>query len=235
MKLRVHGATDLGHVRETNEDSFLVDEAHAVFAVADGIGGMPGGEVASQTAIETLQRELASDPAAAIGALDALLQRVNAAVRAAGRRFGPGGIGTTLTLAHIADGRATLAHVGDSFALLVRGGRCRALTREHNVENERTGVFELTPFPSQYRYALTRSIGQPDSLQVDVAQHELAGGDVLILATDGLTDLVDLPVIAAVCAGSRNPDEIADDLIARALRAGGNDNITVVVVCVDAA
>lgn len=234
MKLRAHGATDRGLVRELNEDCLLVDEARAFFAVADGIGGMPGGEVASQAAVEALRRELEEIPPGAPLGLDALLHRANAAVRTAGRAFGPDGIGTTLTVAHLAAGRVHLAHVGDSFALLVRGGGCRALTREHNVENERAGSGETTPYPPHYRYALTRSIGQPEPLLVDVASHELAPGDILLLATDGLTDLVALPTIAATCDALREPAAMAGELIHQALQAGGHDNITLVVVCVDA-
>jgi serine/threonine protein phosphatase PrpC len=233
MILRAFGASDIGLLRQQNEDSFLVDNDRAVFAVADGIGGMPGGEVASGAAIAALRSEIEARPEVALADLEALAQKAHAAVRAAGRPFGPDGIGTTLTLAHVAQGRANLAHVGDSFAMIVRDGTCRAVTREHNVENERTEIFSLSPYPSGYRYALTRSVGQPDPLQVDVLDAVLHAGDWLLLATDGLTDLVEMDAIAALCAKFAEPATLVPALIREACANGGHDNITVIAIRVD--
>ncbi len=234
MILRVHGATDPGLVRRRNEDNLLVDATHNVFAVADGIGGIPGGDVASLTTIQTVRAALAHDPAATLGDLPALVQHIHEVVRQAGNRFGPEGIGTTLTLAHVSGTRARIAHVGDSFALLVRGGRCRAVTREHNVENERADIFAAAPHPPSYRYALTRAIGQPEPIQADLYEEELREGDRLVLATDGLTDVVEEAEIVRVCADYPGPQEACNELIAAALKRGGPDNITVVVIAVSA-
>lgn len=234
MHLRVHGATDPGLVRRRNEDNLLVDLEHQVFAVADGIGGMPGGDVASLTATQALRAEIARDPAAATADLQALVQRAHESVRRTGMRFGAEGIGTTLTLAHIAGVHLHIAHVGDSFALLVRGGRCRAITHEHNVENERRDIFRLSPYPPAYRYALTRAVGQPDDVRADLYDEELREGDRLILATDGLTDVVEDAEILRVCAEYPAPDEACPELIAAALKRGGPDNITVIVIAVSA-
>lgn len=235
MILRVHGATDPGLVRRRNEDNLLVDATHNVFAVADGIGGIPGGDVASLTAIQTVRAALAHDPAGSLGDLPMLVQRVHEAVREAGTRFGPEGIGTTLTVAHISGSRARIAHVGDSFALLVRGGRCRAITREHNVENERGDIFLSVPQPPSYRYALTRAIGQPEPVEADIFEEDLHEGDRLVLATDGLTDVVEEAEIVRACADYPGPQEACNELIASALKRGGPDNITVVVIAVSAA
>lgn len=232
MQLRVHGATDQGLVRRRNEDSFLVDTEHQVFAVADGIGGMPGGDVASLTATQTLRAEIARDPAAAVADLQVLVQRAHESVRRIGTRFGVEGIGTTLTLAHVADGQLRLAHVGDSFALLVRGGRCRAITREHNVENEHPDLVPLSTHPLAYRYALTRAVGQPVDFEAELFEEALREGDHMILATDGLTDVVEDAEIVRVCAEYPAPEQTCGELIASALKRGGPDNITVIVIAV---
>lgn len=232
MNFRVHGATDPGLVRRRNEDNFLVDREHQVYAVADGIGGMPGGDVASLTAIQTLRAAVVQDAAAATADLQALVQQVHGAVRRTGARFGPEGIGTTFTLAHISGSRLHIAHVGDSFALLLRGGRCRAITREHNVENERQEMFRLAPHPPAYRYALTRAVGQPDDVEADLFEEDLREGDRIVLATDGLTDVVEEAEIVRVCAEYAVPEDACAELISSALKRGGPDNITVIVIAV---
>lgn len=234
MKLRVHGATDVGLVREHNEDAFLLDEERAVFAVADGLGGMPGGEVASQAVITSLREQLAATGGVKENDLGGLIAKAHVAARAAGRSFGPQGIGTTLTLACLREGRAHIGHVGDSFALVVRDGRCRPITREHNIENEREGGIDLAQFPHNYRYALTRVVGTPEPVRPEFFHEILKTGDRLVLATDGLTDMVELERIGAIVAGTDDPADATKALVVAALERGGRDNITVIVIAVDA-
>lgn len=233
MKLRVHGASEVGLVREHNEDSFLVDVAHRFFAVADGLGGLPGGEVASQTAIASLREQLASRKDLAPLDLGKLVAVAHTAVRLAARSFPPEGIGTTLTALCLEEGRARFVHVGDSFAFLVRGGVCRPITREHNIENERTSIADLAPYPPGYRYALTRVVGTPEPVRPDFFQEDLQTGDHLVLATDGLTDLLDVTAIASLCAKHGDPAVVVRELIASALERGGHDNITAIVIVID--
>lgn len=211
----------------------LLDEQRGMFAVADGLGGLPGGEVASRTAIETIQRELRQHDDQTVS-LEDLVSRAHAAVQEAGLSYGTTGIGTTLTLVRLEDDAARIAHVGDSFALLIREGECRPLTREHNIENERDDVFALAPHPPGFRYALTRVVGQPEVFRPDVFSETLQAGDCLVLATDGLTDMLDFREIAALCNCADGPKTIAENLVAAALGAGGRDNVTVVVVVVSA-
>jgi protein phosphatase len=211
----------------------LIDEPRAVFAVADGLGGLPGGEVASRTAIETIRRALNCDDEKKCR-LEDLVQRAHSAVQEAGLSFGTGGIGTTLTMVRLEDDAAHIAHVGDSFALLIRGGECRPLTREHNIENDRSDIFALAPHPPGFRYALTRVVGQPEAFRPDVIEERLLVDDRLVLATDGLTDMIDFPEIAALCSKDNEPRAIAEGLVAAANGAGGRDNITVVVIVIDA-
>jgi protein phosphatase len=233
MKLRVHGATDVGLVREQNEDAFLVDSARNFFAVADGLGGMPGGEVASAAAIASVREQLLRIRPADPVDLPTLFARAHAAVGQAGRSFGPMGIGTTLTVAHVSGGRAEVGHAGDSFALLVRRGQCRAITREHNVENDRGGERDLGGMSPNYRYALTRVVGMPEPLEPEIFEEPLRVGDRLVLATDGLTDMVEQSDIAALCDLSPEPADASRALVRAAIENGGRDNITVIVIAVD--
>ena len=233
MKLRVHAASDVGLVREQNEDSFLVDLAHGFFAIADGLGGLPGGEVASQTAIASLREQLVTHNNARPLDLGQLVAVAHAAVRLAARSFPPEGIGTTLTAVQMTAGRARFVHVGDSFALLVRDGQCRPITREHNIENERNSIADLAPYPSNYRYALTRVVGTPEAVRPDFFDETLQAGDRVVLATDGLTDLIEPAGIAAVCMKHGEPALVVRELVAAALERGGHDNITAIVIAAD--
>jgi protein phosphatase len=115
----------------------------------------------------------------------------------------------------------------------VRDGRARAITREHNVENERADVESLSPYPSRYRYALTRVLGQLEPLVADVFEETLRPGDRLVVATDGLTDMVDMQDIAGICAGAKDAAAATKDLLQAALDSGGHDNVTLAVVLVD--
>ncbi|MGH8019844.1 MAG: PP2C family protein-serine/threonine phosphatase [Opitutaceae bacterium] len=234
MKIHAHGVTNVGLVRDHNEDSLLVDVDHGVFAVADGVGGMPGGDVASAAAIGAVKTILKTEGAAALENLPRLADQAHRAVRGAADGFPGDGIATTFTLAYVSGGRARVVHVGDSFVLIVRDSSCRPLTREHNVENERGDIQSLAPYPPRYRYALTRVLGQAEPLVADVFEENLQPGDWLIVATDGLTDMVEFPNIAEICGGARNVKSAAESLLDAALARGGHDNITFVVIAVEA-
>ncbi len=232
MKIHAHGVTNVGLVRDHNEDSLLFDVDHGVFAVADGVGGMPGGDVASAAAIAAVKTILQTEGAAALRDLPRIADQAHRAVRKAGNGFPGDSIATTFTLAHVLDGRVRVVHIGDSFAMIVRDGLCRALTREHNVENERSDIESLSPFPPRYRYALTRVLGQAEPLVADVFEEKLQPGDWLIVATDGLTDMVEFPAIATICGSAGGVDDATDQLLEAALAGGGHDNITFVVVAI---
>ncbi|HEX9784163.1 MAG TPA: protein phosphatase 2C domain-containing protein [Opitutaceae bacterium] len=233
MKIDAHGVTNVGLIRDHNEDSLLVDLDYGVFAVADGVGGMPGGDVASAAAVEAVREALKTEGVSALADLSKLAGLAHRAVRRAADDFPGEGIATTFTLACIADGMVRVVHIGDSFAMLVRDGQCRALTREHNVENERSDIQSLAPFPPRYRYALTRVLGQLEPLVADEFKEKLQPGDWLIVATDGLTDMVEFPSIATICSKANDVISAADQLLEAALASGGHDNITFVVIAVE--
>lgn len=188
MRVRAAAATDIGLVREGNEDSFLVEEP--LYAVADGMGGHRGGEVASRLALETLERLFRSGR----GLLIEQVQEANRAVfeRSVSDRQ-VAGMGTTLTAAIVEAGNLRLAHVGDSRAYLMRDEELRLLTEDHTLVHRMVKQGELTEREAErhpQRSVLTRALGVEDSVQVDQAAIDLQPGDRLLLCTDGLTSMV---------------------------------------------
>ena len=223
MRLSSFAGTDVGRTRSGNEDSYFC--GRTVFAVADGLGGHQGGEVASAAAVAPLAaldgREL-TDPAEAAEALTAAIREANAAIidQAAGD---PGlwGMGTTVTAAALAgDRHLQLAHVGDSRAYLLRDGSLEQLTTDHTV----VGVHPE-------RSILTRAVGLDPHIPVDTPDPlELAPGDQVLLCSDGLTEAVGDPRIAELLTTGPDGDAACRALIDAANDAGGPDNITVVLI-----
>jgi PPM family protein phosphatase len=237
IELTAHGRSDVGRVRTGNEDALLM--LGSVFAVADGMGGHRGGEVASATALEplvALDGQHFDDPAAA---LSALTQAAVAANTEVGRRSRAEpeleGMGTTLTAVLVDGSDAHLVHVGDSRAYLLRDGVLVQLTDDHTlvqalIDQGRITRAEASAHP--HRSVITRAIGVGLDVEVDGVTLVLADGDVLLLCSDGLTGVVDDDEIASVLTehGAR---AAVDELIARANAAGGPDNITVLTLRVD--
>ena len=224
MKLRVGARSDVGRVRKGNEDSFTVDEP--LFAVADGMGGHQGGEVASSLALETI--------AGGDGPLEELVRRANEAVHSrAAKDPGLAGMGTTLTALR-ADGEVLrLAHVGDSRAYLLRDGTIQRLTKDHTVVERLVDEGRLTPQEAEIhpqRSILTRALGVDETLQVDQGAIEPRPGDRLLLCSDGLTGMIGEDQITRILAEHPDPQAAADALVEAANQAGGQDNITAVVI-----
>jgi protein phosphatase len=227
------GVSDVGRVRSHNEDSGFVGPYVAL--VADGVGGAAAGEVASATAAY-------SASAVALGRLGEPPERVLAeayAAAAAGVRMGVQrdldrlGMATTLTML-VTDGReVALGHVGDSRAYLMRDGELRQLSRDHTYVQHLVDTGRLTPdarASHPWRNVVLRSVdGDPEGGGLDVVRLDVAVGDRLLLASDGLTDLVPDPRIAEVLAAEEG-EAAAVTLTRLALDAGGRDNITVVVL-----
>ena len=228
MNVEAGVATDIGRVRERNEDSFLVDPP--LYAIADGMGGARGGAVASGLALDKVE-ELSRE-----GRLD-LAELVRAANRAVFERSVSdrtvSGMGTTLTAATVDDEGAHLAHVGDSRAYLLRAGAFRQLTSDHTLVNRMVKAGEITPQEADVhpqRNVLTRSVGTEPDVDVDELDVPLIDGDRLLLCSDGLTNMVTESQIQAILESTPKPQEAADRLIKAANGAGGIDNITVVVI-----
>lgn len=229
MKVLVGAATDIGQVREGNEDSYLVLDP--LFAVADGMGGHRGGEVASDLAVQTIRRLFEQHE----GSLIEQVERANRAVfeRSQSDRA-VSGMGTTLTAVVVDDrGGARLAHVGDSRAYLLRDGELDLLTRDHTLVQRMVDEGELTAEEAEdhpHRHILTRVLGGEGSVSVDEGVLELRQGDRLLLCTDGLTGMVRDDEIRSLLQQTSDPQEAAERLVHAANGAGGVDNITAVVL-----
>jgi len=232
----VGAATDVGRVRERNEDGFLTREP--LFAVADGMGGHRGGAVASQVALEILS-QMDGNSMAGDGAAEGLADMVNQANEAVLERASEeprlAGMGTTLTALVVQPGRIHLAHVGDSRAYLLRDGNLRQLTEDHSLVQRMVNEGKLTPEEAEihpHRSVLTRALGVEAGLQVDTETLDVRSGDRILLCSDGLTTMISEEEIRRVVAESDDPQRAAEALVGAANAAGGVDNITAVILFV---
>lgn len=227
-------ATDRGKVRPTNQDALLVSPP--LFAVADGLGESPRGEVASHLALDMLTERLT----AALSA-EALAEATREAARAVWRRADAEpsleGMGTTLTAVAVLDGaeqaRLAIVNVGDSRAYLFQDGQLTQLTRDHSVVQDLIDAGDLSA--DQWRThprraLLTRALGMAPAVEADISTSALAGRARVLLCTDGLTAQADDTQIAAVLSAGTSPEQAAAELIQLADRNGGDDNAAVIVI-----
>ncbi len=225
--------TEVGHVREHNEDSLVA--VPPLFAVADGMGGHEAGEVASEIAINTIT-ELAPTCADA----DALARAVVAAnlnvIKAPAKGIGREGMGTTLTAAILEGERLIIAQVGDSRAYLLHQGKLQQLTRDHSLMADMIEAGQLTEAEARVhpnRSVITRAIGSDPHMQPDIYELNVETGDRILLCSDGICTMIEDPQIESIMAHTHSAQECADKLVAAALQAGGYDNATAVVIDVE--
>ncbi|MFP4635251.1 MAG: Stp1/IreP family PP2C-type Ser/Thr phosphatase [Nitriliruptoraceae bacterium] len=230
------GSTDVGQVREGNEDALLIRDG--LFAVADGMGGHLAGEVASATALQLLEDSLAGrifqDSESARAALRETVLEANRTVAdLAEENPDYRGMGTTLTAAMVEGRRVHLAHVGDSRGYLLRDGQLQQLTDDHTLVQHLVDEGQITAAEAEthpQRSIITRAIGVGEDVEVDTFTLELRPGDQLLLCSDGLTGVVEDEDIAARLRSDQPAQAVVDGLIDLANAAGGPDNITVLLL-----
>jgi protein phosphatase len=228
---RTAALSDTGRRRLRNEDAFVCDPPF--FAIADGMGGAQAGELASRLAATALaERELGMRGEEAVASL---VQAANERVyQRALEDPAAAGMGTTVTVALVdpSAGSVTIGHVGDSRAYRVRGERLEQLTADHSLVAELVRSGRLTPEQAAdhpHRSVITRAVGTEPSVEVDTFTLEALAGDLYLLCSDGLTDMVgDEEILALADSAGRDPDGVARRLVDAANRAGGVDNVTVV-------
>lgn len=230
-------ASDTGRKRRHNEDSYVV--APPLFAVADGMGGAQAGEVASKLAAAALEE---TDPGALSGS-----ERLGSLIREANRRVyeraskdpATSGMGTTMTVALVEGDGVTIAHVGDSRAYRVRDGSLEQLTEDHSLVNELLKSGKLSREEAEVhpqRSVITRAVGTDPDVDVDTFHVAAEVGDVFLLCSDGLTDMVgDDDILDTVERHRDDLDRATKALVSAANRSGGEDNITVVAFTLAAA
>ncbi|MFB6262041.1 MAG: cyclic nucleotide-binding domain-containing protein [Bradymonadaceae bacterium] len=243
-EFRGWGATDVGNVRDTNQDSFLVSPEHGLFVVADGVGGQRAGDVASQILVETIEEatesllELVeeSNPVVDGGHRDRVLdtfeeqvQRANAAIYQRGR----GDMATTAEVLMMNRGAAYIAHVGDSRIYLLRDDQILRLTDDHTYAAKLKSEHVYgdgdgdPPGLDRFDHVLTRSVGNKPHVDVDSLFVDLQPGDRFLLCTDGITDALDESLLRD--AASQPGELFVDNIVSEAKERAGYDNITAVV------
>jgi protein phosphatase len=235
-------ATDTGRARSNNEDSVSVDVTHALAVLADGMGGYNAGEIASGMATSFIQTELgrwltevdtsATDPEVR-RAMDICVDNANRAIfNAANANPQYAGMGTTLVVAVFRGTRVLIGHVGDSRAYRLRGGRLMQMTRDHSLLQEQIDAGLITPEQASFsanKNLVTRAVGVEDTVLLEIHQHEVHPGDLYLMCSDGLSDMLDDETLSQLLQGYEALDEMGAALIAAANEAGGKDNIAVVL------
>jgi protein phosphatase len=242
MTVEFFGATDTGRARSNNEDSIGVDAGNALAVLADGMGGYNAGEVASNMATSFIRAELgrwlqeaggnASD-ADVRRAMDICVDNANRAIfNAANANPHYAGMGTTLVVAVFRDARLLIGHVGDSRAYRLRNGRLAQLTRDHSLLQEQLDAGLITHEQaslSANKNLVTRAVGVEDTVLLEMHTHDVLPGDLVLLCSDGLSDMVDEGTLANVIQANHDIESAVHRLIDAANDAGGKDNIAVVL------
>ncbi|HET7583530.1 MAG TPA: Stp1/IreP family PP2C-type Ser/Thr phosphatase [Gemmatimonadaceae bacterium] len=242
MHLVYAGNTDTGMIRSGNEDSYFVDadRQRGVFVVADGMGGHAAGEVASEMTVQIVARELT---AAREWALEVIEREVSDALRKANAavfertitEVDKQGMGTTASVLVLSGGWYLIGQVGDSRIYLLRDGQLRQLTKDHSYVQEQVDAGFLTPEQARYHpysNVITRCVGAGPDVVPDTYRGTLRTGDLFLVASDGLTGMVDDRRLQHLLTTRATPGRMVDALIAEANGRGGLDNITAVVVSV---
>jgi serine/threonine protein phosphatase PrpC len=246
LEVQFGQASDPGKVRTNNEDSmgsFLPSSrqqarSHGyLFAVADGVGGLDLGEVASATAISVITEEFAKAQSGAmlISLLPRLIHFANAAVhdRTLTPEYRGRKMATTVVACALRHDQAIVSHVGDSRCYLVRNGKAKQITQDHTWVNEqrKLGLISAGEMAeSDARHVLIRSLGPEMFVSPDTKALTLQAGDLLVLCTDGLHDEMSDTTIAEIVSQQKNIDEIARELVARGVEIDGNDNTSAQVI-----
>lgn len=221
--------TDIGYVRDHNEDSLII--IPPLFAVADGMGGHEAGEIASEITVNTLA-ELAPSHLDAEG-LTAAVEAANYNVMKAPRQgIGRDGMGTTLTAAMLEGERLLIAQVGDSRAYLLHKGHLQQITRDHSLMADLTEAGQITPEEARVhpnRSVITRAIGSDIHMRPDIYELNVDAGDRILLCSDGLSSMISNNAIESIMRRQSDAQHCADELVTAALENGGADNVTVVV------
>ncbi len=260
IRLRIFARTDVGQIREHNEDNFLVAdltrktrgilEQHRtsvvgphgnLFAVCDGMGGAAAGEIASQLAVDIVYERMVERQNLAAPNRDEIARRLVRSVEAAGLRIfqeakidrSRRGMGTTVTAAAIVDEFLFLAQVGDSRGYLLREGQLAQVTRDQSLVNQLIEAGQLTEEEAEtfeHNNIILQALGTADTVQVDLTYVELRRGDTLLLCSDGLSGMMRFDDIRELLRKFPEPIDACKALTDRANQAGGHDNITVIVV-----
>ena len=243
MNFEYSALSDVGRHRANNEDAVMVDPARGIVVLADGMGGYNAGEVASALAVDLIAGELGRwlEEAATVAstrdvrrAMEICVDNANRSIfDAAHTHEACAGMGTTLVMGVLHQGVFVIGHVGDSRAYRWREGMLARLTRDHSLLQEQIDIGLITEeeaAASGNRNLVTRALGVEDTVLLDLQETDIAFGDVFLLCSDGLNDMLADDDIAAVLAAGMTLEQTARRLIDLANERGGRDNVSVIVV-----
>jgi PPM family protein phosphatase len=233
--------TDVGLIRSGNEDNYLIVPEKGMFMVADGMGGHAAGEVASEMAVRIIAQDLGSfrglSPDEAATRMTQAIRDANAAIyERTLSEHDKRGMGTTSTVLVLHSNRYLLGQVGDSRGYLMRDGVFHQVTKDHSYVQEQVDAGYLTPEQARthpYSNVITRCVGASGDVTPDLFSGVVRAGDVFLLASDGLTGMLEDEVLASIIKSDGTPEKWVDRLVGEANRRGGLDNITVIIVRVD--
>jgi len=252
LKITAAGLSDVGLKRERNEDFLAMDNSVGLYIVADGLGGHLAGEVASRVAAQIIQKNVKNwinknSPVTEIfdfpdmtlsergNYLSSSIKLANRVIYEMSQEYTEySGMGTTIVVLTIMPSTTITANVGDSRIYLIRGDSMEPLFKEHSMVAEQLEmglISEEEAKISPLRHIITRSLGFSDTVDTDVFEIEHMNNDRFLLCTDGLTDMVSDNEILSIIKNGNDPEHICQQLISEANKKGGNDNITVSLVC----
>ena len=237
----LHAArTDVGMIRSGNEDNFSVDASgdRGLFIVADGMGGHAAGEVASEMAVQTVERELAGvrdlDDRASADRMKEALKKANRTIHDRTiTEVDKQGMGTTASVLLLSATRYLIGQVGDSRVYMLRDGALQQITKDHSYVQEQVDAGFLTPEQARYHpysNVITRCVGASPEVEPDLYEGEVRVGDLFLVASDGLTGMVDDRRLQMLLMSRAEPERKVHSLISEANGRGGLDNITAIVV-----
>jgi serine/threonine protein phosphatase PrpC len=250
MKIIHKAISDVGRKRSANEDSYFADPELKLFVVADGMGGHAAGEVASKIAVDSIQEfirftnddkditwpyEYDETLSLAGNRLKTAIQSAHAKVlEATSQKKEFQGMATTVVSILVTDLKAEVAHVGDSRAYLVREGKLIQLTSDHSWVNEQLRTGAITSAQARnhpYRNIVTRALGGPNPVDVDVTEEPMQNGDIVLLCSDGLNTMIgDDEILEIIHRNKEDLDVACQELISTANQNGGEDNVTAILV-----
>ncbi len=237
IKYNAYGNTDQGLVRSRNEDAFLLNKELNVFAVADGLGGLPHGDIASQTAILELEKQLSDNAVKDSIDFDSIFKSVQDAVNNESKKVqGEFGIATTLTAAKIIGKTLFIGHIGDSGLFVFKKDQWMKLTTDHTMAQEmrdEAGAEKDIYIPDYYNHVLTQCIGQVKGLRVETIKYRLESGDRMLFYSDGVTKAWKVEELHELAFKSDGAESFARSIIEEANNRGGIDNVTAVAVFID--
>lgn len=234
--------TDSGRTRENNEDAVAFDDATHLGVLADGMGGYNAGEIASGMATAFIKSELAkwlseagpqANSSQVRRAIEICVENANRSIFNASKANPQySGMGTTLVVGVFQGAKLMLGHIGDSRCYRLRGNEFLQITRDHSLLQEQIDAGLLTPAQaaaSPNKNLVTRALGVEDAVLLELAEHQVEGGDIYLMCSDGLSDMMEDAAIAGILQNGSSLSQMAEELVCAANENGGRDNITVLL------